>query len=146
MVGAKLFGIAAMLIGVFAPVIARLTVASLDFYLHDTYFVIAPPHAFLGLSLLCGVFAGFYYFGDRILRLQLSASLILAHFLFWIFAFAVLAVEEVSIIHTILRGQDPNQSWLLIVGGAAPVLSFIIGAGLFVLNLTRAIVLKLKTA
>ncbi len=65
--GAKLFGIAAVAVAVIALVPVKLTDAmfGLDFYLHDTYFVVPPRYGIGGFALLCGVSAGFYYFGDR---------------------------------------------------------------------------------
>ena len=145
MLGAKLFAIGAVAIALIAFLPLRLTTA-IDIHLRDTYFVIGPHHALLGSALLFSVFACFYYLGDRILGLPLNANLTLAHFLSWLFACAVLSVEVFGLIRAVLRGQDANQSWLLMAGGVAPLLLFIVGGILFLTNLARAIVLKLKTA
>jgi heme/copper-type cytochrome/quinol oxidase subunit 1 len=143
--GAKLFGIAALAIAVIALVPVKLTDTMFDFYVHDTYIVVAARHAIFGFALLCGVFAGFYYFGDLALGHRLNHGLTLAHFLLWIFSLVVFALEAQGLARTIRSQQDPNQSWLLIAGFAAPLLAFIAGGILFLVNLAWAIVLKLKT-
>jgi len=55
-VGAKLFGIAALVIAVIALVPARATDTSLDLYVHATYIVVTPRYAILAFALLCGAF------------------------------------------------------------------------------------------
>jgi heme/copper-type cytochrome/quinol oxidase subunit 1 len=144
--GAKLFGTAALAIAVIAVVPVKLTDAIFDFYVHGTYIVVAARYAILWTALLCGVFAGFYYFGDRGLGLRLHSGMSLAHFLFWIFSFVVFVLEAHGLARTIRSQQDPNQSWILLAGFVAPLLGFIVGGALFLVNVAWAIVLKLKTA
>lgn len=60
--GAKLFSIAALVIAVIALVPARATDTSLDLWVHATYIVVTPRQAILAFVLLCGAFAGLYYF------------------------------------------------------------------------------------
>ncbi len=146
MFGAKLFGIAALAIAVIALVPGKLTDTTFDFYVHATYIVVAGRHAILAVALLCGVFAGFYYFGDRALGLRLNNGMTLAHLLLWIFSFVVFVLEAHALGRTIRSQQDPNQSWVLIAGFVAPLLGFIIGGAFFLVNFAWAIVIKLKTA
>ena len=141
--GAKLFGIAALAIAVIAVVPVKLTDAMFDFYLHATYIVVAARHAILGFALLCGVFAGLYYFGDRLLGHRLVNGLTLAHFLLWIFSFVIFVLEAHGLARAIRSQQDPRP---LLAGFAAPLLALIVGGILFITNLAWAIVLKLKTA
>ncbi len=146
MLGAKLFGTAALAIAVIALVVLKLTDAMFDFYLHDTYFVVAPSHAILGSALLCAGLAVFYYFCDRALGLRLSRGMSLAHFLLWIFSFVAFALELHGLVRAIRSQQDPNQTWFLVVGFTAPLLAFIVGGFFFLVNVAWAIVLKFKTS
>lgn len=146
MFGAKLFGIAGVVIAISAPVAAKLTTTTgVDFYLHDTYFVVAPLPVMWWLSLLFGTFAGLYYLLDWALGPRLNNNLTLAHFLLWVFSLVALLLEARGLARADQARQDPNQSWLLIAGLAAPILAFPGGAALFLVNLVRAMVLKLKT-
>ncbi len=146
--GAKLFGIAAIAIAVIALLPPKLTdpMLGVDFYLHDTYFVVAPRHAALGFALLCGVFAGFYYFGDRALGHRLNNGLSLGHFLLWIFSFLAFFLGLRGFADAIRSQQDPNQTYFLVARFTAPVLAFIAGGAVFLVNLARAIVLRLKAS
>jgi cytochrome c oxidase subunit I len=146
MFGAQLFLIGAIAIALIASFPVKLTDATFDIYVHDTYFVVAPRHAILGFALLCGLFAGFYYLGDRILGHRLNNGLALAHFILWAVALIVLTLAPQSLGRALRAGQDPNQSWLFFVGLVTPVVSLIVGAGLFLVNVAWAIVLRLKTA
>jgi heme/copper-type cytochrome/quinol oxidase subunit 1 len=145
MFGAKLFGIAGVLIAVLAPFAAKLTAATFDFYLHDTYFVIVPRDVMWELSLLFALVAGLYYVVGLALGRRLKKPLTLAHFLLWIFSLVVLILEARGLARADQAGQNPNESWLLIAGLAAPIFAFPGGAVLFLVNLARAIVLKFKT-
>ena len=136
---------AALAISVIALVTLRLTVAAFDFYLHDTYVVIAPTHAILLFSLLCGVIAVFYFFCDRALGLRLSRGMSLAHFLLWILALLALALEAYGLSHAVQSRQAQNQTWFLHVRLTVPLLAFVSGGILFLTNVGWAIVLKLKT-
>jgi heme/copper-type cytochrome/quinol oxidase subunit 1 len=142
---AKLFGIAALAIAVIAVVPVKLTDVTFDFYVHDTYIVLAARHAALGAALLCGVFGGFYYFGDRGLGLRLNNGMSLGHFLLWIISFVAFVLEAHGLSRTIRSNQDPNQSWVLVAGFVAPVLAFIVGGAIFLVNIAWAILLRLKT-
>ena len=126
-----------------ALVPVKLTDTMFDFYVHGTYIVVAGRHAILTVALSFGVFAGFYYFGDRSLGLRLNNAMSLAHFLLWIFSFVVLVLEAHELARTIRSQQDPRP---LLAGFVAPLLAFIAGGILFITNLAWAIVLKLKTA
>jgi heme/copper-type cytochrome/quinol oxidase subunit 1 len=143
--GAKLFGIAALAIAVIGVVPVKLTDVTFDIYVHDTYIVLAARHAALGAALLCGVFAGFYYFGDRGLGLRLNNGMSLGHFLLWVISFVAFVLEADGLSRTIRSNQDPNQSWVLVAGFVAPVLAFIVGGAIFLVNIAWAIVLRLKT-
>jgi heme/copper-type cytochrome/quinol oxidase subunit 1 len=145
MFGAKLFAIAAIVITVIALVQGRLTDTTFDFYVHATYIVVAARHAILGVALLCGAFAGFYYFGDRGLGLRLNNGMSLAHFLLWIFSFVVFALELHGFVEAIRSQQNPNQTYFVLVRFTVPMLTFIAAAALFLLNLAWAMVLKFKT-
>ena len=135
-----------MVIAVFAPVLAKLVTATgFDFFLHDTYFVVAHLQVMWWLSLLFGAFAGLYYLLDWALGRRLHNGLTLAHFLLWVFSLVALLLEARGLAHADLARQDPNQSWLLMAGLATPILGFPGGAVLFLVNLARALVLKFKT-
>ncbi len=109
MFGARLFGIAALAIAVIAVVPGKLTDTTFDFYMHATYIVVAGRHAILAVALLCGVFAGFYYFGDRALGLRLNNGIVLAHFVLWIFSFVAFVLEAHGLARTIRSQQDPKS-------------------------------------
>ena len=125
MFGAKLFSIAAVAIALIslAPIWPSLLMIG-------TYFVVWR-HAILTVALLCGLFAGFYYFADRFLAHRLSKVLVLAHFLLWVFSIIVLA----------LAVEETGSISILVIAGLVP-LSFIVGGALFLVNLVRAMVLK----
>lgn len=140
--GAKLFGIAAVLIAATSQLPVRLATAGVDFYTHDTYFVIAPRRAILGFALLWGVIAAFYYFGDRASGNRLNNGLTLAHFVLWIFVALLFFAVEFTLIRAVLSGHDPNQSRLTLAAGIASLGAFLTGALLFVVNLTRGMFRK----
>ena len=141
MFGAKLFSIAAVAFALIALAPIWQTWAVVDYYLHDTYFVVPWRHAILAFALLCGLFGGFYYLADRVLAHRLNKGLALAHFLFWVFSPIVLALAAEGLSRRVQAGQAPNQSWLLLMG-LVPALSLIVGGALFLVNLVRAMVLK----
>jgi heme/copper-type cytochrome/quinol oxidase subunit 1 len=143
--GAKLFAIGAVAIALIALVpIKPSDVRFPGFYFSDTYYVVAPTHGILGGALLCAGFAILYYLCDRLFRLRLSHGMSLAHFLLWVFTFAGYAFEAHWLVRAVLTQQGPNQSRLLIAGFVVPMLTFILGGLLFLVNVVRAIVLKLK--
>lgn len=113
-VGAKLFGIAALVIAVIALVPARATDTSLDLYMHATYIVVTPRHAILAFALLCGAFAGLYYFVGHALGNRLNDALTLAHFLLWLFSPIIFILEVLGLRRAYQAGRDPKQSWLLL--------------------------------
>ena len=78
--GAKLFGIAALVIAVIAVVPVKVTGAMFDLYFHETYFAVPARHAFLWFALLCGTLAAFYYLGDRALGHRWHNGLTIGHF------------------------------------------------------------------
>ena len=146
MLGAKVFIIGAIAFALIAALPFKLTDAMFDLYLRDTYFVVAPRHASLGFALLCGLFAGFYYLGDRVLGHRLNNGLAVAHFLLWAFSLVVLTLAAQGMGRALRAGQDPNQSWLFLAGLFVPIVSFLVGGAIFLVNLGWAIVLKLKAA
>lgn len=137
--------IAAVIIALIALAPIWQTCAVVDFYLHDTYFVVPWRHAILAFALLGGLFGGFYYLADRVLAHRLNTGLALAHFLFWVFSPIVLALAAEGLSRRVQAGQAPNQSWLLLMG-LVPALSFIVGGALFLVNLVWAIVMNVKTS
>jgi heme/copper-type cytochrome/quinol oxidase subunit 1 len=142
--GAKLFGIAAVVIAAVAFIPVKPAYAAFDFYMHDTYFVVAHGHAILGFALLLGVFAGLYYFIDRILERRLNNGVSLAHFLLWISVPILISIEEHALLRSVASGKDPNQSQLILAGSAAVVLAFLIGGLLFLVNFAWAIIRKVR--
>jgi cytochrome c oxidase subunit 1 len=54
--------------------------AGLDVVLHDTYYVVGHFHYVLSLGAVFGVFAGFYYWLERILGLSYPETLAKIHF------------------------------------------------------------------
>lgn len=144
--GVKLFGIAAVLIAVTSQLPIRAATASLDFYLHDTYFVVGPRYTIWGFALLWGVVAGFYYFGARALGNRLNNGLTLAHFVLWIFAVVTSFVVEFALVRAAQSGHAPNQSRLIFAGSIACVVAFLIGAVLFLVNFSWALVRKLRAS
>jgi len=146
MLGAKLFVIAAVVIATIAAFPNRLATAGLDVYMHDTYFVIPPRYSLFGFALLCGVVAVFYYLSDRASGNRLNKGLTIAHFLLWTFAVVLSFAVEFRLVRAVVSGQDPNQSWLVLLGSAAAVPAFLIGGVLFLINITRAMVRKFRAS
>ena len=140
--GAKLFGIAALVIAVTAVVPVKVTGAMFDLYSHETYIAIPARHAFLGFALLCGAFAAFYYLGDRALRHRWHNGLTIAHFLLWILSAVIFVLEANWLQRASLAGRYPNNSWLFLAGFVVPYLAFPLGGAVFLANFVRAIVLK----
>lgn len=134
-----------MLIAVTSQLPLMLATAGVDFYTHDTYFVLAPRYAFLGFALLCGLIGGLYYLGDRASGNRLHKGLTLAHFLFWIFAVLISFAVEFTLVRTVLGGHDPSQFWLVLAESAS-VAAFVIGALLFAVNFAWALVRKLRAS
>lgn len=143
--GAKLFGIAAILIAVTSQLPIRLATAGVDFYTRDTYFVLAPRYALLGFALLCGLIGGLYYLGDRASGNRLHKGLILAHFLLWILTVLISFAVECTLVRAVLEGRDPNPRWLVLAGSVS-VTAFLAGGLLFVVNLIRGMVSKLRAS
>ena len=54
--------------------------AGLDIALHDTYYVVAHFHYVLSMGAVFGVFAGFYYWFDKIVGIQISELYGKVHF------------------------------------------------------------------
>jgi heme/copper-type cytochrome/quinol oxidase subunit 1 len=146
MLGAKLFGVGALLIAVTALPPLRLVTAGLGFYLHATYIRFAAQDAILAFALLCGVVASLYYFGDRTSGHRLNNVLILCHFLSWFLAVADFFALKHVFMRAVLSGQDPHQSRLILGGSVAAALAFLIGGVLFVINFAWAIIRKFRTS
>lgn len=53
---------------------------SFDIQVHDTYFVIAPRHFFIGIGLLFGLAGGIYFFYGRLVKRPLVRTLGFVHF------------------------------------------------------------------
>lgn len=140
--GRETLGIAALVIAVIALVPARATDTSLDLYVHATYIVVTPRHAILAFALLCGAFAGLYYFVGHALGNRLNDALTLTHFLLWLFSPIIFILEALGLRRADQAGRDPSQSRLLLAGFVAPFLAFAVGAAVFLANFVRAIVLK----
>lgn len=146
MLGARLFGIAAVLIAATAMFPNRLATVGLDLYLHDTYFVVPHRYSLFGFALLCGVIAGVYYLGDRASGNRLNDGLTIAHFLLWIFAVVTTFVVEFTAVRSVVSGRDPNQSWLVLLGRSAAFPAFVMGALLFLINVVRAMARKVHAS
>ena len=146
MLGFRLFGIAAVTIAATAALPIRLATTGIDFYMHDTYFVVPPRYSFFGFALVCFVIAFFYYFGGRASGNRLSNGLTLAHFLLWIFAVVISFAVEFTLVRAALSGHDPNQSWLILFGSVAAVPAFVIGGVLFLVNFALAMVRKVRAS
>jgi cytochrome c oxidase subunit 1 len=61
--------------------------AGLDIAFHDTYYVVAHFHYVLSMGAVFGIFAGFYYWVERITSFNVNEYL--AHLHFWIFFIGV---------------------------------------------------------
>jgi len=61
--------------------------AGLDVAFHDTYYVVAHFHYVLSMGAVFGIFAGFYYWVERITSFSVSENLALVHF--WTFFIGV---------------------------------------------------------
>ena len=55
--------------------------ASLDVAIHDTYYVVAHFHYVLSMGAVFGMFAGFYFWGPKIIGKSYNEQL--AHIHFW---------------------------------------------------------------
>lgn len=144
--GAKLFGLAAVTSIVIALVPSELTNLSFDLYMHDTYFVVESHQAVLGFALLCVLFAGFYYLGDRLSGQRLKSGFVVAHFLLWIFAIIAFWVGERALLRAVISRQDPSQSSFVLGASAAAVLAFLVGGLTFVVNFAWAMVSKRRAS
>lgn len=154
--GAKLFGISALVIAVIAVARVKVTHAMVGLYVHaiyvlrcgqkncgdSTYIAVPARHVFLALALLCAAFAAFYYLGDRALGHRWHNGLTIAHFLLWILSAVIFVLEANGLERASLVGRDPNNSWLLLAGFVVPYLAFPLGGAAFFANFVRAIVLK----
>ena len=146
MLGARLFGLAAVLVAVTAMLPVKLATAGIDFVMHDTYFVIPPRYSYFGFALLCGLIAGFYYLADRASGNRLNKRLTIAHFLLWTFAVAISFAVEFTLVRAVVSGRDPNQSWLLPLGSLGAFPAFLIGGVLFLINFGWAMARKLRAS
>jgi len=61
--------------------------AGLDIAFHDTYYVVAHFHYVLSMGAVFGIFAGFYYWVERITGLDINENLAFIHF--WTFFIGV---------------------------------------------------------
>jgi cytochrome c oxidase subunit II len=61
--------------------------AGLDIAFHDTYYVVAHFHYVLSMGAVFGIFAGFYYWLDKVLIVDYNVTLGKLHF--WLFFFSV---------------------------------------------------------
>lgn len=143
MLGTKLFAVGAVAIALMALLPIRLTDAAPDFYLHDTYYVVGPRYAMIGFALLCAVFAGFYYLGERVLGHPCSKGLSLGHFLLWIFALVAFWAQSLGFVRAVLSGHDPNP-WLIPVESSAVALALLTGGLLFLINFAMAITNRVR--
>lgn len=123
----------------------RLATTGLDFYMHDTYFVVPPRYSFFGFALLCFVIAFFYYFGDRASGNRFNNGLTLAHFLLWILAVLISFAVEFMLVRAVLGGHAPNESRLILAGSVA-IPAFLIGGVLFLVNFALAMVRKVRAS
>lgn len=146
MLGVRLFSILAVLIAATAMLPVKLATMGLDFYMHDTYFVVPARYSFFGFALLCILIAAFYYLGDRASGNRLNNGLTIAHFLLWALAVALSFGVEFRLVRAVVSGHDPNQSWLVLLGSVAAVPAFLIGGVLFLINITWAMVRKLRAS
>lgn len=134
-----------MLIAVTSRLPIRPATTSLDFYTHDTYFVVGPRYSILGFALLWGVIAGFYYLGDRASGNRLNNGLTLAHFAFWIFAVLISFWVEFAVVRAVLNGHDPNQPGLILAVRMA-IPAFLIGGALFLVNFAWALARRIRAS
>ena len=135
-----------MLIALASQLPIKPATANLDFYLHDTYFVVGPRYGFLGFALLGGVIAGVYYLGDRASGNRLNDGLTIAHFLLWTFAVVTTFVVEFTAVRSVVSGRDPNQSWLVLLGRNAAFPAFVMGALSLLINVVRAMARKVRAS
>lgn len=103
---AKGFLIMAIILAVMVSITRRMS-GGLDLQLHDTYFVFAPRLVLLGMALLAGVFAVFYYcvpMSARVSKIHFWLTLT-ALSVFWIsfYVFGYLIARPVSN-HTEMHG------------------------------------------
>ena len=61
--------------------------AGLDIAFHDTYYVVAHFHYVLSMGAVFGIFAGFYYWVEKVLSLKYNELLAKIHF--WTFFISV---------------------------------------------------------
>jgi heme/copper-type cytochrome/quinol oxidase subunit 1 len=127
----KLFAIAA--VG-FISLAFFLKDSPLDLYIHDNYFVLSRSMVTVLAAVICALFVLVYFSCERWLRIPLNRGLSLANFVLIVLPLAVLIWSLHAPAVTFRTANDSRQLTFMLLYLVAPLICFLLGCLLFVVN------------